>query len=78
MPRRAAPAKAYEPAPGVMKSYKVTGNRICHGKKKGDLVDLWDTGATRALVQAGHLVEVVESKDHGHKADQVREADDGR
>jgi hypothetical protein len=48
--------------PGQMKTYRVMGNRICHGKKKGDLVELWDTGATLALVKAGHLV-VVEVKD---------------
>jgi hypothetical protein len=61
-----------------MKTYKVTGNHICHGKSKGDLVDLWDIGATRALVQAGHLVEMVEPKDLAEEsADQVKEADNG-
>jgi hypothetical protein len=81
--KRAARAQSSAPPPervrepGVMKTYRVVGNRICHGKNKGDLVDLWDTGATRALVQAGHLVEVVEEKDRGHSADEVKEADNG-
>jgi hypothetical protein len=66
------------PPLGVMKTYRCTGDRICHGKKKGELVDLWDNGATRALVQAGHLVEVVEEEnDHGRSADIDKEADNG-
>lgn len=65
-------------APGAMKTYKVTSGCIVHGKKRGDTVELWDTGATRALVQAGHLVEVVEVKDLAEEsADQVKEADNG-
>lgn len=84
--RRARHNNANEPASaeataemGVMKTYRVTGNRICHGKKKGDLVDLWDIGATRALVQAGHLVEVVVTKDQAaESADKEKEAGNGR
>lgn len=64
--------------PGQMKTYRVMGNRICHGKKKGDLVDLWETGATLALVKAGHLVVVEIEDQEADSADKVKEADYGQ
>jgi hypothetical protein len=60
-----------------MKTYKVCGPHIVHNKKKGDRVDLWVTGATEALVKAGHLVEVVEEEDQADSADEIEEADNG-
>jgi hypothetical protein len=79
-PRKRTPsAQPPPPAEPVMKTYKVIGDYIVHGKKKGDRLKLPDTGATRALVQAGHLVEVADTKkDQAVKsADKTKEADNG-
>jgi hypothetical protein len=76
MPKRAPLGGQPVTVLGVMKTYKVVGNLVVHEKQKGDLVDLWDTGATRALVQAGHLVEVVVEKDQ--EADSADSEEGGR
>jgi hypothetical protein len=59
--------------------YMVTGHKIVHGAKKGDIVTLCDTGATRALVLAGHLIRVVEEEKDltAESAGEIEEADNG-
>lgn len=60
-------ANSATPAPGKNKGphecagqrYKVASHRVVHGARKGEVVSLCPhAGATKALVQSGHLVLV--------------------
>lgn len=66
--------------------YRVVSHRVVHSKRKGEVVELCDNGATQALVQVGHLVPVQEASDKPGpikrepaivKAEPEKEANDG-
>jgi hypothetical protein len=66
---KAAPAEPKEDrSEPEVGTFKVTSKRVVAGKRKGDLVELPLTGATAALVEAGHLVP-----DDGPKEAEVQE-----